>query len=204
MRGRGPASLTLPSPREDGEAGGAAAGQPTDAQVIAEALVEPQRFAVLFDRHWTRVHRYCISRAGEAGEDLAADTFRVGFERRSAFDLSRPDARPWLFGIATNLVRSYLRGVERGRRATSRLPVGTQGDMTDDAIGRAEAELLGPRLTAALAGIGVGDRDALILHAWEALTYEQIGEALGIPVGTVRSRIHRARTRLRHQLQDVR
>ena len=103
---------------------------------------------------------------------------------------------PWLYGIATNLLRHHFR--RAGRRGE--LPPRPGDDFTEDALGRVEARALGPRLAAALREVAGIDRDALLLHAWAELTYTEIARATGIPVGTVRSRIHRARTRLRAHL----
>ncbi len=174
----------------------------SDAVVIARSLKTPEAFGEVFDRHWGAVYRYCRSRAGAEGEDLAAETFRLAFDRRSAYDLERPDARPWLFGLATNLVRNHVRNCDRGQRAVARLQIGDCEDLADAAIGRAEAALLGPMLARALDGIPARDRDALLLVAWSDLSYEEVAEALGIPVGTVRSRISRARLRLRARLAE--
>jgi RNA polymerase sigma-70 factor (ECF subfamily) len=169
----------------------------TDASLIAASLTDGSAFAAVFDRHWGAIHRWCVARAGPAGEDLAAETFRVAFDERARFDPRYVDARPWLYGIATNLVRRHFR--EAGRRgglADHR----AEADFTDDALGRVEARALGPELAAALRRVAAGDRDALLLHAWEGLTYSEIAHATGIPVGTVRSRIHRARRQLRAHL----
>jgi RNA polymerase sigma-70 factor (ECF subfamily) len=78
--------------------------------------------------------------------------------------------------------------------------VSREADFTEDALGRVEAQALGPELAAALREVGSTDRDALLLHVWADLTYSEIALATGIPVGTVRSRIHRARTQLRAHL----
>jgi RNA polymerase sigma factor (sigma-70 family) len=175
----------------------------TDAVVIERSMRTPEAFGELFDRHWDSVFRYCRSRAGDAGEDLAAETFKLAFDRRATYDLDRADARPWLLGLATNLIRNHLRGCERGRRALQRLDVGPGEDHADAAIGRAEAALLGPALAQALEGIPEGDRDDLLLMAWHDLSYAEVAEALDVPLGTVRSRISRARLRLRAQLHRL-
>ena len=174
----------------------------TDAVVIARSLKTPEAFGEVFDRHWDSVYRYCRSRAGAEGEDLAAETFRLAFDRRGAYDLDRSDAGPWLFGLATNLIRNHLRGCDRGQRAVARLQIGDCEDLADAAIGRMEAAQLGPMLAKALDGIPSRDRDALLLVAWSDLSYEEVAEALSIPVGTVRSRISRARLRLRARLAE--
>jgi RNA polymerase sigma factor (sigma-70 family) len=168
-----------------------------DASSIAASLTDPAAFAGVFDRYWIPIHRFCTSRAGSAGEDIAAETFRVAFDERARFDPRRGDARPWLYGIATNLVRRWFRSASR-----TRLVQGSdEHDFADEALGRVEASLLGPELAAALQHVNAADRDALLLHAWAELTYTEIAQALGVPIGTVRSRIHRARTRLRAQIE---
>jgi RNA polymerase sigma factor (sigma-70 family) len=176
----------------------------TDAVAIGRSLMTPEAFGEVFDRHWHSVYRYCGSRAGAEGEDLAAETFRLAFDRRETYDLDRPDAGPWLLGLATNLIRNHLRGRHRGKLAAARLlEFDDLEDVTDLTIGRVEAAQLGPSLTRALDGIPSRDRDALLLMAWNGLSYEEVAEALDIPVGTVRSRISRARLRLRAQLAEL-
>ena len=175
----------------------------SDAMVIGRSFETPEAFGELFDRHWPSVYRYCRSRADGAGEDLAAETFRLAFDRRGTYDLGRADARPWLLGLATNLIRNHLRQCGRGERAVRRLEVRDADDHADAAIDRAEAALLGPVLTQALDGIPAGDRDALLLMAWNDLSYQEVAEALEIPIGTVRSRISRARLRLRARLAEL-
>ena len=160
-------------------------------------MTEPEAFARIFDRHWPAIHRFCTSRAAGAGEDLAAEVFRVALDRRRHFDVAHADAAPWLHGIATNLLRRHFRTAGRGRAAAARLERAVEPDPADEALGRVEAAALGPRLAAALADLGAADRDALLLHAWAGLSYEEIALATGVPIGTVRSRIHRGRTRLR-------
>jgi RNA polymerase sigma-70 factor (ECF subfamily) len=175
----------------------------TDAMLIRRSWIEPATFAAIFDRHWPAIHAYCTSRAGAVGEDLAAEVFRVAFDDRRRFDVRHADARPWLYGIATNLIRNHFRRAERAGRATvraGRADARREADPIDDALGRVEAERLGPRLAAAMHALPAADRDALLLLAWAELTYEQIGLALDIPIGTVRSRIHRARTRVQAHL----
>jgi RNA polymerase sigma-70 factor (ECF subfamily) len=177
----------------------------SDAVLIARSLATPQAFGEVFDRHWPSVYRYCRSRAGADGEDLAAETFRLAFDLRGTYESERVDARPWLLGLATNLIRNHLRRCDRGARAVARMPEqdGSENLMEETAIGRAEAALLGPMLAQALDGIPSSDRDALLLMAWNGLRYEEVAEALDIPLGTVRSRISRARLRLRARLMEL-
>jgi RNA polymerase sigma-70 factor (ECF subfamily) len=175
----------------------------TDAVVIGRSLRTPEVFGEVFDRHWDSVYRYCRSRAGDAGEDLAAETFRLAFDRRGTYELDRADARPWLLGLATNLIRNHLRGCDRGRRAVGRMGADRCDDLAEVAMGRVEAALLGPALAQALDGIPDCDRDALLLMAWNDLSYQEVADALQIPIGTVRSRISRARMRLRARLSEL-
>jgi RNA polymerase sigma factor (sigma-70 family) len=174
----------------------------SDAEVIAASSREPLEFAAIFDRHYDVVHRYLARRVGsDLADDLAAETFTTAFDVRHRYDLSRPDARPWLFGIATNLVRHHRRSEARRLQAYARLDGPGQPFTAFDGIAaRLDAERAGPAIAEALSRIPAGDRDALLLFAWADLRYEEIALALRIPIGTVRSRLNRARRRLRELL----
>jgi RNA polymerase sigma factor (sigma-70 family) len=172
----------------------------SDAELLTASIRDPDAFTELFQRHWEDLYRFCLHRAGAAGEDIAAEAFRIAFDRRLRYDTRYPDARPWLFGITANVLREHFRAARReeSKRERSAALNGAPGASTD--LGELERALLGPELADALQGIPAADRDALLLLAWADLDYEQIGQALGIPLGTVRSRIHRARRRLRAYL----
>ena len=176
----------------------------SDAQIIAASRVEPLVFASVFDRHYDAVHRYLARRVGsDLADDLAAETFTTAFDVRRRYDTAHPDALPWLFGIATNLVRHHHRGEARRLRAYARLerPADADGDF-GGIEARVDAGREGPAIADAVACLSTGDRDVLLLFAWADLRYEEIAVALRIPVGTVRSRLHRARHRLRELLGD--
>lgn len=176
----------------------------TDAQIIALSMAEPQRFAHIFDRHFTAVRGYLARRAEvDVAVDLAAEVFIVAFDARRRYDQDRPSARPWLLGIATNLLRHHRRGEVRRLHAIARMevPIGV-ADGTDAIDARIDAQSLRSRLADALARLSPGERDVLLLHAWADLDHTDIGLALGIPVGTVRSRLHRARGRVRERLDE--
>jgi RNA polymerase sigma factor (sigma-70 family) len=173
---------------------------PTDAELVASSIREPDAFTRLFERHWEALFRFCQSRAGSAGEDIAAEAFRVAFDRRRRYDGRYSDARPWLFGIATNLLRDHFRSARREEQKLTQSAALDTLAQTGDELGGLERQLLGPQLASALQGLPVGDRDALLLLAWADLDYEQIAQALDVPLGTVRSRIHRARQRVRSYL----
>jgi RNA polymerase sigma-70 factor (ECF subfamily) len=176
----------------------------SDASVIARSRVEPEVFAVLFDRHADAVHRYAARRlGGDAADDLMADTFTTAFQQRHRFDPTRgPGARPWLFGIATNLIGRHRRAEARRFKAMARMPAPADHDepVAERAADRAGAAAVRTELAAALAKLPARHRDVLLLVAWGDLGYEEAAHALGIPVGTVRSRLHRARSRLRTAL----
>src|SRR3978361_1713481 len=94
----------------------------SDATVIETSIAAPGAFGELFDRHATVVFRYLVRRVGvDEAETLLGEVFRIAFEKRSAYDCARPNARPWLYGIATNLVAHHRRTETRRIAATARL-----------------------------------------------------------------------------------
>lgn len=147
----------------------------------------------MFEEHFDAIYGYLARRVGpEVGRDLAAETFARAFAARKKFDPLRGEARAWVFGIAANLVRRHYRDEERRLRALARL----------DAPSGAEDEPTEPRIAVALAEMPQAERDTLLLYAWADLSYEEIAVALDIPLGTVRSRVHRARHRMREALSE--
>jgi RNA polymerase sigma factor (sigma-70 family) len=170
----------------------------SDADQVTASVHEPSAFGAVFDRHARVVHAYLARRLGpDRAEDATAETFRIAFERRATFDAGRGEVRPWLLGIATNLVRRDARDEERRLRALGRLAA------ADGEPGVAGPSLpASPAVGAALAALEPRDRDVVLLIAWEDLAYEQVAAALDIPVGTVRSRLHRARQQLRAALAE--
>jgi RNA polymerase sigma-70 factor (ECF subfamily) len=170
----------------------------TDAELIAASMKDGERFLPIFERHYDRIRTYLQGRAGlEAGEELAAQTFEVAFSHRDAFDPRWHSAEPWLFGIATNLLRHHVRSEWRRRRAIDRLSPEQGVDFVADLEDRLAAREAGRRLAKVLKDLDEGQREVLLLYALADLSYEEIAIALGISVGTVRSRLHRARRRIR-------
>jgi RNA polymerase sigma factor (sigma-70 family) len=174
-----------------------------DAEVVAQSLEQPELFARLYDRYAPDIHRYAARRLGDtAADDITADTFLVAFRIRSRYDLTRTNARPWLYGIAGNLIGKQRRAEVRALKAlarTGRDPVTESwaASWVEDTDSRIAAQ--GP-LAGALAALPAGDRHVLLLVAWAELTYQEVAEALDIPVGTVRSRLNRARRKVRTAL----
>jgi RNA polymerase sigma-70 factor (ECF subfamily) len=174
----------------------------SDADVIRGSAREPERFAVLFDRYAAQIHRYAARRLGtQTADDIVAETFLIAFRKRDTYDLDRPLARPWLYGIATTLVARHYRREERHFRALERTGLDPLPEpMADAVVARVAAQEQERRLSGALAELSSGDRDVLLLVAWGDLGYEEVAEALGIPPGTVGSRLNRARRKLRAAL----
>ncbi|WP_424536626.1 RNA polymerase sigma factor [Sphaerisporangium viridialbum] len=171
----------------------------TDARLIEESWCHPERFGVLFDRYFETIHRYVHMRLGEsAADDIAAETFLRAFRGRERYDIGRPSARAWLYGIASNLVADHRRGEARRYRALARSAEPADVASHDDrVVQRVSAAVMQPRLAAGLARLSAGDRDVLMLVACAQLSYEEVADALGIPRGTVGSRLNRARKKLR-------
>lgn len=162
--------------------------------MIERSLTAPAAFGAIFDRHFDAIHSYLARRIGTGrADDLAASTFAVAFERRQQFRREVSTARPWLFGIATNLLRNERRAEKRALEVLGRIRSATTPQDSADVDA---PSALGEMLTR----LDPDQRDALLLFAWEELSYEEIAAALGIPVGTVRSRLARARQHLRHGL----
>lgn len=156
-------------------------------------------FAALYDRHATTVFRYVAQRLGDhAADDVMSETFLVAFERRDSYDLAVADARPWLLGIATRLMRKHARVEAVAWKGMSAdLAAQIAPDFIDRAGARIDAERLTRRLAKALRRLSDGDRDTLLLYAWGDLDYAAIASAMQVPIGTVRSRLNRARRQLR-------
>ncbi|WP_329086320.1 MULTISPECIES: RNA polymerase sigma factor [unclassified Streptosporangium] len=176
-----------------------------DAGTIAGSLDDPEVFAALFDRYSTMLYRYVSFRLGpEVAEDLVGETFLIAFRRRGSYDLSYRDARPWLFGIATKLITRYRRTEVSRYRALERQDPVQSVDGPEEAITHdLTAEGSRPALLHALSLLSRGDRDVLLLVAWSDMTYEEAARALDIPVGTVKSRLNRARRKVRDALGGV-
>jgi RNA polymerase sigma factor (sigma-70 family) len=173
---------------------------PSDAAVIAASLDDPVRFGLIFDRHATVLHRYLVRRLGpDEADGMVGEIFRIAFEKRTTYDLERSLARPWLYGIATNLVAKHRRGEARRMHAMARLAAHRLPplDLADRVSAVVDASDRWRGVAEAVTSLPEPERDALVLHVWEGLSYEEVADALGIPVGTVRSRLNRARRRLR-------
>lgn len=165
-----------------------------DTDAIARSLSQPALFELIFDRHFAAVHRYVSHCLGvDTADDLAAETFLRAFAARARYVPLSADARAWLFTIATNLVRDEIRRRGRDDGLADRLSL----QVAPQHVATADSD---PQLHAALLTLRDEEREALVLFAWAELSYEEIAHATGAAVGTVRSRLSRARARLRDVL----
>jgi len=171
----------------------------TDSDLIVRSYLDPECFALLFDRHFVAIHAFVARRLGRnLADDLAAETFLVAFDGRIGYDKSRPGAAPWLYGIASNLVARHKRAEERRYRAIARSASESHAPAAvPDIDSRLDAAARRGALAEALAGLAERDRSVLLLVAWADLSCDEVAQALGIPPGTARSRLHRSRKRLK-------
>ena len=165
-------------------------------------IVELADFEHCFEVNFVAVHRFIARRVGAPlADDLAAETFATAFRRRHSFDPSVASSRAWLFGIANNLVRAHWRAEQHMLAFGSRLEAEASSTGRDASP---EAQVAGsglaPRVARALDSLPPEQRDVLLLHAWGGLSDEEVAVALGLPAGTVRSRMWRARIAVRSQL----
>jgi RNA polymerase sigma factor (sigma-70 family) len=153
-------------------------------------------FDAAFQAEFASLHRYVARRVGaSAADELAAETFAVAFRNWERLDPARP-VRPWLYGIAANLMRHHWRKERRMLRAYAR--TGVDPVFAEDKPAEDTREL-----ASALAELRRDEREILLLHAWAELTDSEIADALGIPAGTVKSRLSRTREKLRNRLEPV-
>ncbi|MEV4775142.1 RNA polymerase sigma factor [Microbacterium sp. LWH12-1.2] len=172
----------------------------TDSEIIQTSLKQPAAFAELFDRHARAVNAFAAYRIGQhAAEDVLSETFLIAFRRRADFDTSVESATPWLFGIASRLIRKHRATEAKQWRSFAAAITGeehTSEGGVDDAMTKLDAAREVQSLKTRIAALAPRDRETLLLYAWQGMTYEEIATTLGVPVGTVRSRLNRVRRRL--------
>ncbi|MEU8508674.1 RNA polymerase sigma factor [Streptomyces brevispora] len=161
---------------------------------------DPDAFRELFRDYAQLVYRHAVRSTGNwaMSEDVVSLTFLEAWRLREKLRDEGESPRPWLMGIAVNVLRNTGRAARRHDRALARLPLrDVLPDFADELVGRiADSE----ELAAAKVALGMlrrSEREVFALCVWSGLGYAEAAEALGVPVGTVRSRLSRARTRLR-------
>ncbi len=172
-----------------------------DSAIVAASSRDPEAFGELFRRHAPRLHAYVKRRLGAAlADDIVAETFATAFRQRERFD-GRAEFGAWLWGIAGNVIAKHHRQETRMFRAFARTGVDPAEDGVAELVSdRVHAAAHAPRLAKALASLSAQDRSAILLLAWEELSYAEIAAILNLPLGTVKAKIHRARTKLRKAL----
>ena len=168
----------------------------TDGELLRDTSDDVSAFADLVRRHQAVLVRYATRRLGPAdAEDIVNETFAIAYARRDRYDATRPDARPWLFGIATNLIRRHARTEARTLRAYAKTGV--------DPVAPAVASRgIDTAVAGTLAALRPKYRDVLFLHAVAELSHEEIAEAMDIPVGTARGWLSRARVEAAKELES--
>jgi RNA polymerase sigma-70 factor, ECF subfamily len=159
-------------------------------------------FGLLFERHARAVYNLCFRRTGSwsVAEDLTSDVFLVAWRRRGevVFTAEGESVLPWLLGVALNLVRNRRRSDRRATAAIARLDAkAKEADFSDEVVGRLADEIRMREVLAVFDRLPVHEQEVLSLCAWAELSYEDCALALGVPIGTVRSRLSRARSHLR-------
>ena len=167
----------------------------TDGTLIERSVRgRPDAFVEVVQRHEIAVHGFLARRGGrQAADDLLGEVWIRAFAARGGYHCGHDDARPWLYGIARNVLREHF----RARREADPARADAQVDPWDDVISRIDSAATLRALAATVRGLPPAERDVLLLVAWEQLTPAQAGRVLGVPPGTARSRLHRARAALR-------
>jgi RNA polymerase sigma factor (sigma-70 family) len=164
-----------------------------------------EAFGELFERHADRVYAHCFSRTGSwsMAEDLTSVVFLEAWRRRNEVRFSGDSALPWLLGVANNATRNAQRSLRRHNLLLAKLPPpGEEADIAADAAARVDQERLAQHLLCAMAGLRQAEQEVLALCDWAGLSYAEAAVATGVPEGTVRSRLFRARQHLRDLADD--
>src|SRR5262245_25698188 len=148
---------------------------PSDAEVIGRSLGEPEAFGLIYDRHAAALLRFLGRRAGaKVAEGLVGELFRVAFERRKTFDAARATALPWLYGLGANLLLKHRRSEARRLSASARIAGGREPADARASAGALEARVLFPRVARVIEALPDDERAALLLFAWEELSYQGV------------------------------
>jgi RNA polymerase sigma factor (sigma-70 family) len=185
-----------------------AAGQCRDMDHIFRARIragDPDAFATIFDDYARAVYNLGFRLTGNwsSAEEVVSLTFLEAWRLRDRIAPDGGSLRPWLLGIAVNVTRNLSRAARRHQAALSRLPGLTPvPDFADELAGQLDDSAALRRVAAGLSELRAAEREVLALCVWSGLDYAEAASALGVPVGTVRSRLSRARARLRALATD--
>jgi RNA polymerase sigma factor (sigma-70 family) len=174
----------------------------TDGAAIERSVRgDPEAFVAVVERHEVAVHAFLARRAGrQAADDLLAEVWLRAFAGRAGYHPGHRDARPWLYGIARNVLRGHWHATGRqGYGPAAAVP----NDPWDDVIDRLDSAAGVRALRPALQALPAAEREVLLLVAWEQLTPAEAAAVVGVPQGTARSRLHRARAALQLALAQT-
>jgi RNA polymerase sigma-70 factor, ECF subfamily len=177
-------------------------GSASDQELWSQAAnsCAGEAFGELFERHANRVYAHCFTRTGSwsMAEDLTSVVFLEAWRRRQEVRFSGDSALPWLLGVANNATRNAQRTLRRHNLLLAKLPpAGEEADIAADAAARVDQERLAQHILCAMGGLRQSEREVLALCDWAGLSYSEAAVAMGVPEGTVRSRLSRARQHLR-------
>jgi RNA polymerase sigma-70 factor (ECF subfamily) len=178
----------------------------SDAELWQAATTgNSKAFGELFERHGRAVFSFCARRTGDLSlaEDLTSIVFLEAWRRRQSVEIDE-SALPWLLGTANNLARNARRSLRRHNAALRRLPTDeSSSDSEDDAVARIDAQRALTSALKAISKLSSEERDVVNLVLWSGVSYDDAARVLGVPVGTVRSRVSRARSKLVDSLTSV-
>ncbi|MPY53559.1 RNA polymerase sigma factor [Streptomyces acidicola] len=172
-----------------------------DDELLLRSKQDPTAFEPLVARHSAALHGYLVRRAPDAADDLLSELWLRAYAGRHGFDAARGTARAWLFGVARHVLAAHWRRLEtEAPPGSARFTEGIVSDPWHAVDQRLDAAAVSPVLRHALAKLPAVERELMLLIAWEQLTPTEAASVVGIRPGTARSRLHRARTRLRERL----
>jgi RNA polymerase sigma-70 factor (ECF subfamily) len=171
-----------------------------DDDLLSRSAREPEAFEPLVAKYSAKLNAYLVRRAPAAADDLLAEVWMRAFARRGTFEASRGTAQMWLFTIARNVVATHWQTVAKGK--VERAGDDVASDPWQAVDQRLDAWAVGARLRQGLAELPEVERELLLLVVWEELSPSEAAHVVGIPTGTARSRLHRARGRMRDLLEE--
>jgi RNA polymerase sigma-70 factor (ECF subfamily) len=171
----------------------------SDADLWERAVAgDAHAFGELFERHARAIYVFAFRRTGDwsVAEDVTSVVFLEAWRRRGDVRLVHESALPWLYGVASNVVRNVRRALRRHKAALDRLPLDREPDLADEVSERLDDESRMREILAAFRALPRREQEVVALCRWSGLSYEEAATAVNVPVGTVRSRLGRARRRL--------
>ncbi|MFD6329142.1 RNA polymerase sigma factor [Streptomyces niveus] len=174
-----------------------------DDDLLVRSARDPAAFEPLVERHAHALHGYLTRRAPAVADDLLAEVWLQAYTSRTTFDATRGTARTWLFGVTRNVLSAHWRRSAPERSGAVGGDDHAVSDPWQAVDERLDAAAVAPSIRRVLDQLPHAERELLLLVAWEQLTPTEAAAVIGIPAGTARSRLHRARARLREALEPA-